>query len=76
MPVDENSIVYNLIKKQGAGAYHICYESDNFNQDINLLRNRGYVPLGEVMPAPAIDNVKAAFFFHIHFGIVELIETL
>ena len=46
MPVDEKSIVYNLIKKQGAGAYHICYESDNFNQDINLLRNRGYVPLG------------------------------
>lgn len=76
MPVDEKSIVYNLIKKQGAGAYHICYESDNFNQDINLLRNRGYVPLGEVMPAPAIDNVKATFFFHIHFGIVELIETL
>ncbi len=72
-PMSEKSVVYGLLKKRGPMPYHICYEVDNIEAHSHMLRERGYVPMGESMPAPAIRGVPAAFFFHSKLGIVELI---
>lgn len=73
MPASERSVVYGLLKKRGPGPYHICYEVDDLPSEAELLRQRGYVPMGESLPAPALRDVPAAFFFHLEMGIVELI---
>lgn len=70
-----DSTVANLKKKYGVSPYHICYYSDNLEDDIDSLRKQNYVPMGEMMPAPAMDGKKVAFLFHSHMGIIELVET-
>lgn len=72
-PVSEKSVVYGLLKKRGPSPYHICYEVEDLAAQARLLRGKGYVPMGESLPAPALRDVPAVFFFHSELGIVELI---
>lgn len=72
-PCSEKSVVYSLQKKMGVTPYHICYQVQDLAVTSTLLRDRGYLPMGEVLPAPALNNAPAAFFFHRQMGIIELI---
>lgn len=71
----EASVVAKLQKKIGVSPYHICYTTQDINKDIQMLRNMGYIPMGEAQTAPAIGGGMAAFLFQPHIGILELIET-
>ena len=75
-PSSTQSVVYTLSKKLGAMPYHICYQVDDVENEGCFLRERGYLPMGESMPAPAINNVPAMFFYHKQLGIVELIGSV
>lgn len=74
MPISESSVVYKLSKRIGASPYHLCYEVENLESAEKSLREQGYIPTGEAIPAPAIDGCLAQFFFHKDMGIIELIE--
>lgn len=71
--VSEKSVVYALSKKIGASPYHICYQVEDVEAEAATLRERGYLPIGEAMPAPALEGVLAAFFYSKQMGILELI---
>lgn len=75
VPKSEASVVAKLRKKIGVSPYHICYLTDNISKDVEMLRKQGYVPMGEPQIAPAIDDNMAAFMFHPHIGIIELVQT-
>ena len=72
-PVSESSVVFSLSKKLGATPYHICYSVKDMEKEARTLRERGYVPMGQAMPAPALGNALAAFYFCQGVGIIELI---
>ena len=73
MPVSDASVVASLAKKLGASPYHLCYLVDDLAEAAAALRARGYVPMAETTPAPALHDSPAAFYFHRQVGIVELI---
>ena len=74
VPRSEKSVVAKLAKKIGCSPYHICYHTADIDAAFTKMRESGFVPAEEKMPAPAIDNHDAAFFYHPQVGIVELVE--
>ncbi len=56
-PCTEKSVVYKLHKKIGNSPYHICYSTDNIEEDLSVLKNdMGAVQLDNLTVAKAIDN--------------------
>ena len=74
-PKSEKSVVYNLLKKIGNSPYHICYISDNIEQDIAILIDRNYIVMGDLCPAPCIgNNANVIFLYNQNIGIIELLS--
>ncbi len=73
-PMRPDSTVSSLLKKRGAGPYHICYETDCLTRDIEQLCARGYMPIQPPEPAIAFDGRSVAFLFQKNTGILELVE--
>lgn len=73
-PKSEKSVTWDLLKKMGATPYHLCYYSSNLEEDIDNLREAGYVPAGEPLPAPALGNKRVVFMYSRYSGMIELCE--
>jgi len=41
--IDENSPTYNLLKENNGGLYHLGYVSENFEEDIALLKSKKFM---------------------------------
>lgn len=74
MPKSENSVVNDLLKKNGSGPYHICYHCEDIEASMEEMRSKGFVPAGDIQPAPAIDGRRVVFMFSRTMGIIELVE--
>ncbi len=73
-PIGKNSIVSNLIKRYGNSPYHICYETDRFDEDIRELSQKGFVVIAEPESTFVIPNTKTIFLLNHQMGLIELIE--
>lgn len=75
-PINEESVVYNLLKKYKNSPYHICYESNkgSFENDIEILTSQGYVAIDSPAPAPCINNRRVTFLMNPNLGMIELLE--
>ena len=73
-PYDPNSVVGDLIKRLGNSPYHICYATDNIEEEVNRLRNERYVLCGDAAPAPACGGRRVVFLIHPFGGMIELLE--
>lgn len=73
-PKTETSVVSKLIKTYKNAPYHICYLSDNFEQDIKDLSGSGYIQIDVPTPAPALGNARVCFLMGAHNGLIELLE--
>lgn len=73
-PKDKSSVAYNLLKQHKSSPYHICYETDNLEEDIMELEASGYVKIDNPCPAPAINGKKVVFFMNSTIGLIELVE--
>lgn len=73
-PKSEKSVAWNLLKKAGPSPYHLCYVSNDIEADMDMLRNAGFIPMGEPLAAPAIDNKRVVFMYSRQLGILELCE--
>ena len=74
-PAEINSVVSNLLKKIGNSPYHICYETENFDKDVQILLEKKYVMCSEKHEAVAIDGKNVCFLVHPYMGMVELVEA-
>ena len=57
----ENSPIRNILKKSGSTPYHLCYESENILEDIELLKNNNFILISELSESRAINDKKYAF---------------
>jgi len=73
-PKSERSVAWNLLGKMGAAPYHICYYSSDIEADMDMLREGGYVPAGEPLAAPALNNKRVVFMYSRNAGMLELYE--
>ena len=47
-PLDENSPIHNFIQKNPKGGqHHICFEVDDINETVQVMKDRGATVLGE-----------------------------
>lgn len=74
-PFSEDSVVSGLIKKMKNSPYHICYETEHFEEDYQELINGGFVSIDVPTPAPALQNRKVVFLMNPFMGMVELLES-
>lgn len=54
--------------------YHICYESENFDTEIDELVKQGYKIVIEPRTAVAFGGRKVVFMMNIGFGLLEIVE--
>ncbi len=74
-PVSKESVVSGLMKKLGNTAYHICYETDHMEEDLEKLLHKNYVLCSERHEAAALGNRQVCFLVHPYLGMIELLET-
>lgn len=54
--------------------HHLCLESDDFEGDIERLRNQGFMLFKKPRPAPLFQNKRICWFFS-KIGVIELKEA-
>ena len=55
--------------------YHICYESDRFDEEIEELKSQGFKVVIEPKPAVAFGGRRVVFMMNIGFGLMEIVEA-
>lgn len=73
-PADDSSVVAGLLKKYKNSPYHICYESEHFDEDLARLQEEGYVAIDCPTPAPALDCRPVVFLMNAKLGMIELLK--
>ena len=73
-PYDEKSVVAGMMKKYKNAPYHICYETNDFEHDVNGLIEHGYIKWNEPLPAPAFGGRRVVFLVNHHIGMIELLD--
>ena len=74
-PVSRESVVADLIKRLGNTPYHICYETEDMEEDLARLREQHYVMCSELHEALALDGRRVCFLIHPYLGMIELLEA-
>lgn len=75
-PYAPDSVVAGLAKTYKNAPYHICYEAERFQADMEKLESGGYVRIDEPTVAPAIGGRRVTFFMHPAMGMIELLEDV
>lgn len=73
-PLGENSVVSETLKKQANLLNQLAYKTKNFLEDVKILRQQGFFPLGDAKPALAFSGAQVLFLLSPMGYIVELIE--
>lgn len=73
-PTDPSSVVAGLLKKYKNSPYHICYESEHFEEDLAKLQEEGYAAIDTPTPAPAIGFRPVVFLMNASLGMIELLK--
>ena len=55
--------------------YHICYQSDNLDADLETLEDQSYKVVIEPRPAVAFGGRRVVFVMNIGLGLMEIVET-
>lgn len=74
-PASPDSVVTGLLKKYKNSPYHLCYESDDFDNDFEMLTKEGYTAIDTPTPAPALDHKRVVFLMNVNIGMIELLEA-
>ncbi len=55
--------------------YHICYESESLEAEIEELKAQGYKVVIEPRPAVAFGGRRVVFMMNLGFGLMEIVEV-
>ena len=55
--------------------YHICYCSDNFDNEVEELKKQGFKVVIEPKKATAFDGKNVVFLMSLGFGLMEIVES-
>ena len=75
-PLDKEkaSPVDQYISGMSGIPYHICYSSNDFDKDIEVLKSHGYKVIIEPKPAIAFGGNRVVFLMNISLGLMEIVE--
>ena len=70
----KDSQVEKLLKRNGSGPYHICFEVDSISKQEKQLKQNGFICVKKPQKAIAFGNRLVSFYFSSIHGLVELLE--
>lgn len=75
-PLDrkKQSPVDQYLSKAMGTPYHICYASNDFEKDIESLKEQGFKIIIEPRLAIAFERRRVVFMMSIGFGLMEIVE--
>ena len=75
-PLDrkQESPVDQYVRNSIGTPYHICYESDDLETEIEKLKAQGYKVIIEPRPAVAFGGRRVVFMMNSGFGLMEIVE--
>ncbi len=73
-PLHEKSHVHSVLAK-GVGAYHVCYEVDDLDAVLQMLREKRCLIVRPPAPAVAYDGRRIAWFYTPTRQLTELVEA-
>lgn len=73
-PQSERSSVWELMKRRKNSPYHLCYETTSFDAELAALEAGGFMRIGDVRRAPAMENRRICFLCSASIGLIELLE--
>lgn len=56
--------------------YHICYQTEDLDVEVEDLIKQGYKVVIEPRPAVAFGGCRVVFMMNIGFGLMEIVETI
>lgn len=71
----DGSIVKGLLSSSKNKIYHICYYTNDIDESIDNLKEKGFMLISPPQPAIALNNNNVAFLLSKHAGIIELYEN-
>ena len=74
-PISYGSPVDNYLTNVGATPYHICYVSENIDEDIKTLEKNRFKVIIPLAPAIAFGGKKVVFMYSLTIGIIEIAES-
>ncbi|WP_158789663.1 VOC family protein [Granulicella sp. L46] len=74
-PLTEDSPLRTVLNKNGGGAYHLCFETNNLDGALAHVRSKGCIVLGKPAPAVAFGGRRIAWFYTRTRQLFELVET-
>jgi methylmalonyl-CoA/ethylmalonyl-CoA epimerase len=75
-PLNEESPVNQILQKKKGGLYHMCFVSNNFDEDVKHCLANKFIALSKPQPAIAFDNRRVIFLSTPTFEIIELVEEI
>ena len=73
-PVNKNSPILNIIKKNGTSPYHFCYEVEDISKEVERLKKQKFILISKIVPAVAFDNRLVCFLYNNEAGLIELLN--
>ena len=59
-PMDGQGPIAGFLEKRGPGLHHVCFETDDIEADVRLLRGKGYQFLSDA-PKPGAHGTRVIF---------------
>jgi methylmalonyl-CoA/ethylmalonyl-CoA epimerase len=73
-PVNNDSPILNIIKKNGTSPYHFCYEVEDISKEVDRLKKLKFILISKIVPAVAFDNRLVCFLYNNEAGLIELLN--
>jgi len=73
-PLTADSPIRSMLNKNGGGAYHLCFETNDLDQALMHVKSKGCIVVSAPAPATAFNGRRIAWFYTATKQLFELVE--
>jgi methylmalonyl-CoA/ethylmalonyl-CoA epimerase len=74
-PLSEDSPIQSTLKKNGGGAYHLCFETSDIDAALEHAKENGCIIVSTPVPAVAFEGRRIAWIYSRSRQLFELVEA-
>lgn len=74
-PASSDAPIQSMLKKNGGGAYHLCFETNNIEAALDHAKLNGCVIVSQPVPAVAFEGRRIAWIYTASRLLFELVEA-
>ena len=74
-PITEDSPIRSMLAKDGGGAYHLCFETNDIDGALTHAKNNGCIVVSGPAPAVAFQGRRIAWIYTRSRQLFELVES-